>query len=68
MFRLDNDIALLLVGYISFFKREVRAMGQCIKFLLLTPKAICDDKLKLKQGQCPLSLMLIQNTCCHEIL
>jgi len=67
MFRFENDITLLLVGYISLLRRKVLTIGQCIKFSLLTPKVICDDKLELKQGQCPPSLVLIQNTC-HEIL
>jgi hypothetical protein len=68
MFRLKNDITWLLVGCISLFGHEVQATGQCIKFPLLALKAICDDKLKLGQGQCPLSLVLIQNMNCHEIL
>jgi hypothetical protein len=42
-------------------------MGQCIKFPLLAPKAICDDKLELRQGQCPPSLAWIQNISYHEI-
>jgi hypothetical protein len=50
MFRLENDITLLLIGYISLLKHEVllrhevRVMGQCIKFHLLVPKVICDNK------------------------
>jgi hypothetical protein len=43
-------------------------MGQRIRFPLLTPKVICDNKPKSRQGQCPLSLALIQNKSCHEIL
>jgi hypothetical protein len=43
-------------------------MGQCIKFPLLAPKAICDDKLKTKHEQCPPILASIQNMSCHEIL
>ncbi len=43
-------------------------MGQRIRFPLLTLKVLCDNKPKLRQGQCPLSLALIQNTSCHEIL
>jgi hypothetical protein len=43
-------------------------MGQCIRFLLLGPKVICDDKLKWRQGQCPFSLASIQNMSYHEIL
>jgi hypothetical protein len=31
-------------------------------------RAICDDKLESRQGQCPLNLALIQNMSCHEIL
>jgi hypothetical protein len=42
-------------------------MGQCIRFPLLTPKVIRDNKPKSRQGQCPLSLALTQNTS-HEIL
>jgi hypothetical protein len=59
---------LLLIGFIPLLRCEVRMMGQRIKFPLLTPKVICDDKLKSGQGQCPPSLALIQNTSCHEIL
>jgi hypothetical protein len=46
----ENDITLLLIGYISllkheiFFKHEVQVMGQCIKFPLSLLKAICDNK------------------------
>jgi len=58
---------LLLIGFIPFLRCEVRVMGQRIKFPLLTPKVICDDKSKSGQGQCPPSLALIQNTSCHEI-
>jgi hypothetical protein len=72
IFRLENDITLLLVGCISFFKHEVQVMGQHIRFPLLVPKVICDDKLESKQKQCPLSLtsnlVSIQNTSYHEIL
>jgi hypothetical protein len=50
MFRFENDITLLLVGSISFLRREVQVMGQHIKFLLLAPMLICDDKLESKQG------------------
>jgi len=42
--------------------------GTMHQFPLLTPKVICDNKLKSRQGQCPLSLALIQDTSCHEIL
>jgi len=42
--------------------------GTTHQFPLLTPKVICDNKPKSRQGQCPLSLALIQNTSCHEIL
>ncbi len=35
---------------------------------MLASKAICDDKLELKQRQCPSSLASIQNISCHEIL
>jgi hypothetical protein len=48
MFKLENDITLLFVDYISPLKHEVWMMGQCIKFPLLAPKVICDDKLELK--------------------
>jgi hypothetical protein len=68
MFRLENDITLLFVNYISFFRHEVQTTRQHIRFSLFTPKAICDDKLKSKQRQCPSSLALIQNMNCHEIL
>jgi hypothetical protein len=68
MFKLENDITLLLICYISLIKVEIKTMGQHIRFPLLALRAICDDKLKLKQGQCPMSLVLIQNTSCHEIL
>jgi hypothetical protein len=68
MFKLENDITLLLVGCISLFKGKIQTMGQHIKFPLLASKAICDEKLELKQGQCPPSLVSIQNTSCHEIL
>jgi len=68
MFKLENDITLLFVGYISLLKHEVWAMKQQIRFPLLAHKAICDDKLKSRQGQCPPSLVLIQNMSYHEIL
>ncbi len=68
MFRLKNDITWLLVGCISLLGNEVQANGQCIMLLLLAFKAICDDKLKSRQGQSPLSLVLIQNTSYYEIL
>jgi hypothetical protein len=50
MFKLENDITLLLVGCISLLRRKVQTMGQHIKFPLLAPKVICDDKLKFGQG------------------
>ncbi len=59
MFKFNNDITLLLIGYISLFKHEVQVMRQCIMFPLLTPKAICDDKLKSRQKQCPPNLTSI---------
>jgi hypothetical protein len=68
MFRFENDITLLLVGCISLLKREVQTTKQRNRFSLLAPKATCDDKLKLKQGQCPPNFTSIQNTSCHEIL
>jgi hypothetical protein len=68
MFKFENDITLLLIGGISFLWHKVQAIGQHIKFLLLAPKVICDDKLELKQRQCPLNLVSIQNMSCHEIL
>ncbi len=68
MLRLENDITLLFVGCISLLRHEVWTRRQYIKFPLLAPKAICDDKLKSRQGQCPPSLASIQNTNCHEIL
>jgi hypothetical protein len=40
---------------------------QHIMFPLLEPKAISDDKLESKQGECPPNLVLIQNMNCHEI-
>jgi hypothetical protein len=47
-------------------------MGQHIRFPLLVPEVICDDKLESKQKQCPSNLtsnlVSIQNTSCHEIL
>ncbi len=57
MFKLEYDITLLFIDYISF-----------IRFLLLGPKAICDDKLKWRQGQCPLSLVSIKNMSHQKIL
>jgi hypothetical protein len=60
MFKLNNDITLLLIGFISFFKHEIPVMGQRIKFSLLAPRVICADKLESKQSQCPSKLMLIQ--------
>jgi hypothetical protein len=68
MFRLENDITFLLIGSISLLRRKARVMGQCIKFPLLAPRAINDDKLELKQEQCPPNLASIQNTNCHKIL
>jgi hypothetical protein len=50
MFKLENDITLLLVGCISFLKHKVQATRQHIKFPLLAPEVICDDKLKFGQG------------------
>ncbi len=68
MFRLENDITLLIVGYISLLRCEVCMMGPHIRFPLLALKPICDNKLESIQRQCPLSLALIQNMSCHEIL
>jgi hypothetical protein len=68
MFKLENDITLLFIGSISLLRRKVRAMGQRIRFPLLAPKSICDDKLESKQEKCPWSLMSIQNINCHKIL
>jgi len=61
MFKLENDITLLLVGCISLFRHEVQMTGQGIRFPLLAPRARCDDdKLESKQGQCPLNFVSIQ--------
>jgi hypothetical protein len=68
MLKSKNDITWLLIGYISLLGHKVQVTGQSIRFPLLALKAICDDKLKLGQGQCPMNLVLIQNTSCHEIL
>jgi hypothetical protein len=68
MFKLDNDITLLLVGYISPLRWEVGTMGQHIRFPLLVSKAIWMTNRNPKQGQCPSNLVLIQNTSNHEIL
>jgi len=68
MFKLESDITLLLVACISLLRCEVQATGQHIRFRLLAPRAICDVKLELRQGQCPPSLESIQNTSCHVIL
>jgi hypothetical protein len=68
IFKFENDIMLLLIGDISLLRHKVRAKRQCIRFPLLAFKAICDNKLELKQRQCPSSLTLIQNMSCHEIL
>ncbi len=68
MFRFENNITLLFVSNIFFLRHEVQTIRQCIKFPLLEPRAICDDKLQSRQGQCSLSSALIQNTNCYEIL
>ncbi len=68
MFKLENDITLLLVGCISLIRGKVRVIVQCIMFPLLALRVICDDKSKSRHGHCPSSLASIQNTNCHEIL
>jgi hypothetical protein len=68
MFKFENDITLLLVGCISFHTCKVQTTRWRIKFSLLVPKVMCDDKSKLQQGQSPSSLTLFQNMNCYEIL
>jgi hypothetical protein len=68
LFMFENDITLLLISCISLLKHKVRTTKQCIRFFLLTPKAICDDKLTLEQRQCPPNFASTQNTSCHETL
>jgi len=65
MFKFENDITLLFISCISFHRGKVRAMGQCIKFSLLAPMVMCDDKIKIETRTMPIEFGIDSK---HELL